>query len=583
MASQKRPPFDSDDPKARPLGPGQRRSTKRFAMGRATLTGLPGELATEDSISHQGAPRAMTWSGPEVGWVEPPADQETGAQPTPPAMGGALDVLASAAFLGEPEPASLGQDAPGAKKGGWYGGAAPMVVNERFSFEPLGGLSTNPAVVAPAAAAVPAAAAAATATAAASCRPAAPPPPRCMDPADAADAASAIASYCWPADEDSKVTAAGATSSCLPAVVAAAHIASAYDAATHASGGGCGFGFGMNGAGGTFVAEARPSIASGLGVPSVAASVADPSAAAAASGLHPPPAPASSTTGCLHRPCATCRAAKVLCNRELPCSRCRRLNLAHLCAPPPTVQRGRPSHHSRLLQLRNHHMQQQASPTAEAEPGAVAVASCTEAMEVSQAAAEGCAALGEGALPVASLPASSLPSSSLRGTPSPAAAGGTAAIAAVLPAQAMPPQPTPLQWHWHTASMPAAAPTGPPPLAPMAASSALVSSQAAALIMLAQPSAAGAPAGAPARAAVGADAAVGTEAMRRQAASQASSHRASQSPSPVPSCLSSHSEGLTSASTASAAVSLPPDAQLAQRQIEALRAQLLHLGVQPCV
>ena len=54
----------------------------------------------------------------------------------------------------------------------------------------------------------------------------------------------------------------------------------------------------------------------------------------------------------LHRPCAMCRAAKVRCNREDPCSRCRRLGLE--CRPPPTVPRGRPSHHSRLLQLRGH-------------------------------------------------------------------------------------------------------------------------------------------------------------------------------------------------------------------------------------
>ena len=57
--------------------------------------------------------------------------------------------------------------------------------------------------------------------------------------------------------------------------------------------------------------------------------------------------------GTLHRPCSCCRTAKVLCDRLLPCTRCVRLNVGHTCAPPPTVQRGRPSHHSRLLQLRN--------------------------------------------------------------------------------------------------------------------------------------------------------------------------------------------------------------------------------------
>ena len=54
----------------------------------------------------------------------------------------------------------------------------------------------------------------------------------------------------------------------------------------------------------------------------------------------------------LPRPCATCRSAKVLCDREQPCSRCRRLG--HMCQPPAFVKRGRPSHLSRLLQLRNH-------------------------------------------------------------------------------------------------------------------------------------------------------------------------------------------------------------------------------------
>ena len=52
------------------------------------------------------------------------------------------------------------------------------------------------------------------------------------------------------------------------------------------------------------------------------------------------------------RPCSACRSAKVKCNREMPCSRCRRLGF--ICKPPPTVPRGRPSHHSRLLQLRAH-------------------------------------------------------------------------------------------------------------------------------------------------------------------------------------------------------------------------------------
>ena len=82
------------------------------------------------------------------------------------------------------------------------------------------------------------------------------------------------------------------------------------------------------------------------------------------------------TIGKLHRPCATCRTAKVLCNRELPCARCRRLNIGHLCKAPPTVQRGRPSHHSRLLQLRNLHPDKDSNqkgdlkPNDEQQPGA---------------------------------------------------------------------------------------------------------------------------------------------------------------------------------------------------------------------
>ena len=38
----------------------------------------------------------------------------------------------------------------------------------------------------------------------------------------------------------------------------------------------------------------------------------------------------------LHRPCSTCRAAKVRCDRQIPCSRCRRLGT--VCKPPPTVR-----------------------------------------------------------------------------------------------------------------------------------------------------------------------------------------------------------------------------------------------------
>ena len=46
--------------------------------------------------------------------------------------------------------------------------------------------------------------------------------------------------------------------------------------------------------------------------------------------------------GKLHRPCASCRSARVLCDRGHPCQRCIRLNIAATCAAPPTVRRGRP-------------------------------------------------------------------------------------------------------------------------------------------------------------------------------------------------------------------------------------------------
>ena len=40
------------------------------------------------------------------------------------------------------------------------------------------------------------------------------------------------------------------------------------------------------------------------------------------------------------RPCAACRLAKVRCDRGVPCKRCSRLGLS--CEPPPYVRRGRP-------------------------------------------------------------------------------------------------------------------------------------------------------------------------------------------------------------------------------------------------
>lgn len=49
-----------------------------------------------------------------------------------------------------------------------------------------------------------------------------------------------------------------------------------------------------------------------------------------------------SSSRALHRPCAACRTAKVRCDYQQPCSRCVRLGIGHLCAPPPDVKRGRP-------------------------------------------------------------------------------------------------------------------------------------------------------------------------------------------------------------------------------------------------
>ena len=42
----------------------------------------------------------------------------------------------------------------------------------------------------------------------------------------------------------------------------------------------------------------------------------------------------------LHRPCAACRLAKVRCDRLAPCTRCSHLKI--MCQPPPHVRRGRP-------------------------------------------------------------------------------------------------------------------------------------------------------------------------------------------------------------------------------------------------
>ena len=79
----------------------------------------------------------------------------------------------------------------------------------------------------------------------------------------------------------------------------------------------------------------------------------DPSASVGLLTGPPSGAAAIGARGKLHRPCANCRSAKVLCDRHLPCTRCVRLNIGDSCEAPPTVQRGRPSHHARLLQLRN--------------------------------------------------------------------------------------------------------------------------------------------------------------------------------------------------------------------------------------
>ena len=53
----------------------------------------------------------------------------------------------------------------------------------------------------------------------------------------------------------------------------------------------------------------------------------------------------------LHRPCAACRQARVLCDRKHPCGRCTRLGLYTTCAAPPTVKRGRPTNEMRQERL----------------------------------------------------------------------------------------------------------------------------------------------------------------------------------------------------------------------------------------
>lgn len=71
--------------------------------------------------------------------------------------------------------------------------------------------------------------------------------------------------------------------------------------------------------------------------------------------------------GNLARPCKACRTSRVKCDYLLPCSRCIRLGVGAQCAPPPTVQRGRPSHASRLLQLAGQREKQQPEQQQEEE------------------------------------------------------------------------------------------------------------------------------------------------------------------------------------------------------------------------
>ena len=53
--------------------------------------------------------------------------------------------------------------------------------------------------------------------------------------------------------------------------------------------------------------------------------------------------PQAGAIGTLHRPCATCREARVKCDYLQPCTRCVRLGCASTCQPPPNVKRGRPA------------------------------------------------------------------------------------------------------------------------------------------------------------------------------------------------------------------------------------------------
>ena len=55
----------------------------------------------------------------------------------------------------------------------------------------------------------------------------------------------------------------------------------------------------------------------------------------------PPQAPsAPMLSPRMNRPCTSCRVAKILCDRQLPCTRCVRLNM--VCQAPAHVRRGRP-------------------------------------------------------------------------------------------------------------------------------------------------------------------------------------------------------------------------------------------------
>lgn len=556
-----------------PLAAGQgthavagRRGSKRYAMGRMTVQGIRGELVAP-SLGSMAAPptlgpRAQTWSGPGA-TPEPPPDQETGAPPAPPVpTPGPLDVLASAAFLGGGSHGAPSPPASG-KRCKWYGGTAPMVIDERFSYVPDAASSTSEA--------------------SARMR-----EPSCSTSVE--QTAHLIADHCCPAHASKPDPGASSQSAIEPE----------QGLLDPAMGGPC--------------AQCVPGAPVAPCAPPGAPAFSSTSSAGAPDALGGPSgSSAPSVLGTLHRPCSACRAAKVLCNREHPCSRCRRLKQGHLCQPPPTVQRGRPSHHSRLLQLRNHNQADLEAPAAPEDsiagvpPSAASSSQAASSIAAAEQAAEPAAT---GAITVqpdgACLPAvtaaanisnESSPASA-RPLPSTPAAPPSAAQAAALPSAQSGTAATieAMTWNWKLPDV------HPHPAAALQATSqpqvphAFVSGSAPPL--LGGPHGSGAlstmpptpmlPGAMAHRVATPCATSHATPQPAEGTSSEVASGRPSHAPSPVPSYLScssaeAHPTDLPAQPLDVVAQQALGQAHQAQRQVEALRAQLLKLGVQPCV